>query len=692
MTRSTGSERLLHFLLLGFCFVLPLVFSPLGYQYTRIVFILLAIPPLLLVFAFALLRKEPASSGLTLPLPFLLGLALLAVAALSLIGSTNLQIGLESLGLLIWAVLFYLLLANIIATERQFRQLLTALFLAGSLAALYGLVQYYGYTLFPRPQRLPTAGPGNMIATFGNKNYLASFLGPLVPVGFLLLFGAARRWQRWVIFLGLVLIWAAVIASGTRSVWLGLALGLAYLAVAGLVMRGPRALLRRNGGWLAGLAGVMALIIVLFALPTPINRTDIAGRVTSGVEALSNPYVRYYDWWIAWEMGRARPLIGAGLGDFKIDYSDSKARFLETERGSPYRGVAIPQAMQAHNEYLQAWAELGSLGLLLILALIGAIFYSSWRSLGVLRAGRAKEEGPRPLATLALQAGLIVLLADAFFNFPFHLPASAILAVACAALLESRHLAARPGPSLKLGRRGVIALSILTLLLAGTTWTFTVRDLAAEIYFQRGERLLAAGSTAEATAALEKSLRLDFAPKKVLFDLGLIYMDSDLTKAEAFFLRALRTSAADPAAYLNLTEICRARGEYERALAYARRGGELEPTELEFLYLQMWLLAETGKIPEALRLSRQLTASQDGLYRAKAYALVGDIYFLQEHRDEAVLNYQLALAEVQQEAERLKAWEGKSVTPQQYRWVMERYEELKTLAEKLQEALKKLEL
>jgi hypothetical protein len=174
MTRATVLERLLRWLLLGFCFLLPLIFSPLGYQYTRVIFALIVIPLLVALYALLLLSRRGNGPRLALPLPFLLGLGLFALAGVSLINSANLRIGLESLSLLLWALLFYLLIANLTTSARHLRGVLLALFFAGSLAALYGLVQYYGYTLFPQPQRLPTVGPGNLIATLGNKNYLVS--------------------------------------------------------------------------------------------------------------------------------------------------------------------------------------------------------------------------------------------------------------------------------------------------------------------------------------------------------------------------------------------------------------------------------------------------------------------------------------------------------------------------------------
>jgi hypothetical protein len=174
MTRATVLERLLRWLLLGFCFLLPLIFSPLGYQYTRVIFALIVIPLLVALYALLLLSRRGNGPRLALPLPFLLGLGLFALAGVSLINSANLRIGLESLSLLLWALLFYLLIANLTTSARHLQGVLLALFFASSLAALYGLVQYYGYTLFPQPQRLPTVGPGNLIATLGNKNYLVS--------------------------------------------------------------------------------------------------------------------------------------------------------------------------------------------------------------------------------------------------------------------------------------------------------------------------------------------------------------------------------------------------------------------------------------------------------------------------------------------------------------------------------------
>lgn len=693
--RSVAPGRIRTGLLVALLFLLPLLVSTTSkYQYAKVIFALVVISLLLALWAIGILGKGEAN--LRVPLPLIMGLLLLLIALLSLLNSRNPLISLESFGLLLFYMLLYLLLANAVSTERQLQWLLGALLLAGALAALYALIQYFGFDLLPHPRRLSPTEARNMISTMGNRNYLAGFLSYLfLPA--LALFFRVQRWKRLLIFISLAIIFTAILASGTRAAWLGLVVAGLFLIIATVCFR-LLSLFKQNPRWIIALVSMLLLIAALFTFPTPLSeRTNIPQQIASGARVLGGPYVRYQDWWIAWEMIKAHPLLGIGLGGYKLEFFNYNAKFLQTSRGQRYKDVELPKAYQAHNDYLQTWAELGTLGLLVGLGLITLIFYSSLRNLQRLRmpeirsrkrrAAIEEEVQGRRFTILSLQAGIVVLLIHALFSFPFHLPASMLELVVFTALLESGYLAGQPALELRL-RSSRIAFSAVLLLLAMVMSTFTLRDLAAELYLQKGERLLSAGAMPQATAELERSLRLDFAPQMVLFDLGLVYMDTDLNKAEQFFLRSLNSSIVSQASYLNLVEIARAQKDYHKALKYAEQGMKINPANLEFPYLKALIYAGMGETAKSIELLEGLIQAQDGYYRAKACAKLGQLFRLEGFKEKATESYHQALREIEAELKALQQWQGKRVSPEQYQRVMGRYQELKELYQEVLDALK----
>jgi hypothetical protein len=251
-------------LVVFFLFALPLVMSPFNQQYPKLIFSFVFISLLLLLWLVELLLDEKTS--LNVPITFWLGLLLLEVALISLSNSNNIRVGLESFGLLICFLFLYLLLANLVKDERSALLLLGSIFAAAVLAAGYGLSQYYGYDPLLRSRIRP--GVGSFISTMGNKNYLGGFLAYLyMPYGLLLL-RAPRAWQKLSILGGMVIIWYAIMAIGSRAVWLGLLLGAIFLVIASPRLKLLRLkLLQQNWGWIASLVILMVAVTTIFLFP-----------------------------------------------------------------------------------------------------------------------------------------------------------------------------------------------------------------------------------------------------------------------------------------------------------------------------------------------------------------------------------------------------------------------------------------
>jgi O-antigen ligase/Tfp pilus assembly protein PilF len=634
-------------------FALPLVMSPYSPQYPKLIFGYIFISLLLLLWAAELLLDREAI--LNVPITFWLGVLLVEVAVISLVNSNNLRVGLESLGLLICFLFLYLLLVNSTKGERDALLLLGSIFAAAVLASIYGLIQYYGFDILTLQRIRP--GLGSLLSTMGNKNYLGGFLAYLyMPYGLLLL-RAPRAWQKLSILGGMVIIWYTVMAIASRAVWLGLAIGAIFLLAGALRFKLLRLkLIKQNWGWILGLIALMAVITAIFLFPNPANLSGtVGGRIAEGVEALAEPYIRYYDWWVTWEMIKAHPFIGIGLGDFKLEFLEYKAKFLETPRGERYKDLYIPQALQAHNDYLQMWAELGTLGLLIIGALIFMIFFNGWkRSKGFASSptkGKGTEEGgERALAILLLLSGVLSFMGDAFFSFPLHLPASALCLVVLLALLDSSYLGAslqRVRPQ----RHSKRALAALASLLALTMITFAVRDFIADLYSTKGQALYEEGNLAQAKEALLKSLRWDFAPKEALFHLGVIYTkEGEYRKAKEVLERAL-SSSPRLTQFFNLGVVALGMKDLEEAMRYLDLVTRIDPTDLDYLYqkAQVYLLA--GRTEEGLDILRGIIAKDSSYYQA--HIRLGEHFEANGERDKALEHYEGALSAIKRRLEGL---------------------------------------
>jgi hypothetical protein len=136
-----------------------------------------------------------------------------------------------------------------------------------------------------------------------------------------------------------------------------------------------------------------------FETPSPSQQADLNRRLLS----LSGSGRAEY-WRVAWEAYREHPALGAGAGSFGREW------LRERHNDLPVR--------DAHSLYLETLAELGPVGLALLLAFVGAPLAAG------LRARR------QPLAPVSLGA-YAAYLAHAGIDWDWELPAVTIAGLAC---------------------------------------------------------------------------------------------------------------------------------------------------------------------------------------------------------------------------------------------------------------------
>jgi len=151
-------------------------------------------------------------------------------------------------------------------------------------------------------------------------------------------------------------------------------------------------ILKENKRWLFLIFITFVLITVIYSTQNPLNKntTTIPQKVTSIYEDnFSSIDSRLIIWGTALEMIKDKPLLGAGIGSFKMDYLDYQAGFLKK---NPNYLKYHSRAEEAHNEYIQLAAELGIIGLGIFLYILFIFYRSTLKYLNEKRAGEGEKE------------------------------------------------------------------------------------------------------------------------------------------------------------------------------------------------------------------------------------------------------------------------------------------------------------
>ncbi len=124
-------------------------------------------------------------------------------------------------------------------------------------------------------------------------------------------------------------------------------------------------------------------------------------------------------WRVAWRMAVGNLLTGVGLGNFAIAYP-------------AYQYVGAGDVREAHNGYLQMFAETGLAG--------GVLFAAFWICIGLWGADRiVREQNKREkLLLLGIYCGIVAFCAHAFLDINFSHPSLMLFAVTAAGLFYTR--------------------------------------------------------------------------------------------------------------------------------------------------------------------------------------------------------------------------------------------------------------
>src|SRR5947209_7139982 len=221
-----------------------------------------------------------------------------------------------------------------------------------------------------------------------------NILGDLSAVGAILAVTLALQ-RTWPTVTRLAMLVAAgfsvvtVFLTGSREAVLGLAV--AILVSPLLVGRG------RRGGMLLGAATAAMVAVVLFLAFTPASvRTRLFSADATGSG-------RTNIWLVGLRMVKAHPVQGIGAGNFPI----TTIHYLFAPGELQFSKYIVDEPKVAHNIYLEVLAELGIVGLVMLLVLLGFCLSCSLRAANLFAR---QGDGSSEVMARGLLIALIALL------------------------------------------------------------------------------------------------------------------------------------------------------------------------------------------------------------------------------------------------------------------------------------------
>ncbi len=338
---------------------------------------------------------------------------------------------------------------------------------------------------------------------------------------------------------------AALVATQTRGAWVGMLGGLVLLAVI-LLVRGRRVLARMSPAtWAVVLAVLLAGGTALswkgevIGLGRAVEKLQSAGTDGTSQQRLNA-------WKVALTMAQDAPVMGQGLGTYKVLYFQFLGR---TFAGKPVPELMHHRYVQAHNDFVQAAGETGWPGLLLILGILAAW---CWRLLSDSLRLEAFTRDDRVLVWSGV-VGLVSVSGSAIFGFPFHLAAVSTLLLVVAALAHGTWSARvlQPVPArlrledelVRFARTigGPAAICLLSLSLS----SMFLRVYWADHFVKSAQESYRSGDIEKTSSRLDRALAFDRERGDARLLRGLIYAMNQRFEDSLLEFRAAERSYDD---------------------------------------------------------------------------------------------------------------------------------------------------
>lgn len=359
-------------------------------------------------------------------------------------------------------------------TAERIRRLLLYILIAVAVASVYGLIQYLDAQFFPAPQSgldpfvWRQAFTKKAFSTFGNPNFFGNFLVILTPITLALLLkrNSDKAGSLMLFALSSVIVsaflWHAEefmtlvhLTSWGSTAFIVIIVGFAFYAVIRFSFLGLLLFLitfcivvtESKGSWIGYTMGFVSFfMLVLYFFPlfqserirTLIRRAAVVMLIFSAVSIgiysrarVNSIRFRVATWVSTWEMALMHPVIGNGIGSFRIIYPAVRRPqifHIEAKHNT--------ETDHAENEYWEVLQDEGLIGFGIFLWMIATFSALGLRSLGRFTEGisirdpasgkRKTTQDPRAFYMLGVLAAFWGMLLHNFMDVSLRFVSSGI--------------------------------------------------------------------------------------------------------------------------------------------------------------------------------------------------------------------------------------------------------------------------
>jgi len=521
--------------IVGIIFLVPIAFYP------RCVTVFLPIKELLaealiliglMFWAFKMISREElkfSPSPLNLPL-----LSFISIILLSMVWSNNFIVSLKELPLFLSGPLLYFIIVNNINKDKQINLFVNSLLIIGGLFGIYGIFQYNGIDL---PYWAGNVERQQVFGLFGNVNYFAEFLIIPLPIALSLFFVTKNKLGKSLLLISIFAMGTSLILTFTRGSYLAMGISSIFIFSLFLTIRGRMALQKNKKIIILAIVAII-MVLTLFIIPTPLNSEDtVIYKIKSRIQISEliggvASKRRIANWASTIMMIKDHPLLGSGIGTYKYNILSYQAEFFDRGENRTIYPYGFPD--KAHNEYLQLWAELGIVGLIIFLWLMFTYF-----NYGIKYLKREKDKQKQGII-IGLMGTVAAVLVDAIFEFPLHLPTNVVLfwlIIGLSVSMINKEISTEDEKGKKLTLRFKPLLYIAIIFLTVFLCVTVARPFMARTYWYQGNMEGKKENFQGAIDAYEKSLKWDPYFGRIYYNMGKVLLHGKAYKPALEYLK-----------------------------------------------------------------------------------------------------------------------------------------------------------
>lgn len=468
----------------------------------------------------------------------------------------------------IWIILRFL-------KEITAKNILDIILAVSALASAYGICQNLGYDFIWTKGILLESFGSRSISTFGNPNFLSSYILFAFPLGFIYFLNAKTKASKIYYFFICLLYIAFLAISQTRSSWLG-------LLCAGVVMLCSKSF----RGFVADKKKSFVLLLVCAGTIFVFWPTQQGSEYKSIVmqrakeESILKPSKftlavakedinqSYHQRLLMWTSGlkniKTKPLLGWGWGSWQLTFGPMQGKILNNY---PALKELKTQANAAHNVIVEITTQSGVIGLISYLIMLVMVF------IGFRTYCKRETKTSKKLFYLAIFASCVGFFVDNLLNITFTIPVICFIFYLYVGILASLEV-----KKFVLEKSKLFLFVILTALITSMLIVKNFNILLSSYYYFTSYKVGLAGDMKKTEQLLEKGYNLSSAfPEDSFIYIKFLLKYKNIGKANEILREVLNYYP-----YYYEFQYVRAameadRGNLEGAISYAKQALDLYP-------------------------------------------------------------------------------------------------------------------